>query len=113
MPSSRCRFEYLYRDASNYKAWGSVLLDGQATSATEAAIRARLIDGTWFVAERIGVPTLYRLVWGATGPDEDEDHVWHEFVGLVATGQEEGEPLMTVSELVDRLGRADSPSDER
>ena len=26
-------FDYLYRDASNYKSWGSLLLEGRATEA--------------------------------------------------------------------------------
>ena len=40
MPRPVCRFEYLYRDASNYKGYGAVLLWGEATAENEAAIRA-------------------------------------------------------------------------
>ncbi len=32
-------FEYLYRDASNFKVWGSVLLRGSATAAHLARLR--------------------------------------------------------------------------
>jgi hypothetical protein len=37
-----CIFEYLYRDASNYKAWGEVLLSGAPTENEIAALRASL-----------------------------------------------------------------------
>ena len=84
-----CRFDYLYRDASNYKGYGSVLLWGEATPENEAAIRAVLIDGMYFEAERVGVPTLYHLVRGDAEPDGDEDHGWHEFVGLGSGGETE------------------------
>lgn len=36
-------FGYLYRDASNYKAWGSLLLEeGSTTTAEVEALRATL-----------------------------------------------------------------------
>ncbi len=104
MPRLVYRFDYLYRDASNHKGYGSVLLWGEATSENEAAIRALLIDGIYFEAERVGVPTLYHLVRGDAGPDEEEDHGWHEFVGLeparelVTSGG-----IIAISELLEQL----------
>lgn len=102
MPSPVCRFDYLYRDASNYKGYGSVLLWGEATPENEAAIRAVLIDGMYFEAERVGVPTLYHLVRGDAEPVEGEDHGWHEFVGLVDS-VEPGPAGMTIFQLMTRF----------
>ncbi|MBP6572105.1 MAG: hypothetical protein KA226_11830 [Gemmatimonadales bacterium] len=103
MPRPVCRFEYLYRDASNYKGYGSLLLWGEATPGNEAAIRAALIDGMYFEAERVGVPTLYHLVRGNAEPDEVEDHEWHEFVGLGRVRNGDEVPLRSIRDLVTRL----------
>lgn len=105
MPRHVCRFDYLYRDASNYKGYGSVLLWGEATPKNEAAIRAVLIDGMYFEAERVGVPTLYHLVRGDSEPDEEEDHGWHEFVGLVAVPATERQKMTTLEQMSSRLQR--------
>ncbi|MEZ4379661.1 MAG: hypothetical protein R3B35_15395 [Gemmatimonadales bacterium] len=105
MPSRTCLFVYLYRDASNYKGWGSVEVRGDASEANDAAIREVLIDGLWFDAERAGLPTLFHLAAGASGFDSELDHPLHEFVGLESpdSGPPEAEPEMSVEELVRRL----------
>ena len=77
-------FEYLYRDASNYKAFGVLLLEGKASKPHRAKIVEVLDGGEFFVAEQVGVPTLYQELWKfSNGPTED-DHVWHTFVRLRA-----------------------------
>jgi len=103
MPRPVCRFDYLYRDASNYKGYGSVLLWGEATAENKAAIRAALIDGMYFEAELVGVPTLYHLVRGNAEPDEEEDHVWHEFVGLVEVQNQRRTSGLDLSDIIHRL----------
>src|SRR3546814_18733440 len=50
-------FEYLYRDAGNYKTHGTVLLAGRTTPADEATVRASL-DDACFVAEQVGIAPL-------------------------------------------------------
>ena len=99
-----CCFDYLYRDASNYKGYGSVLLWGEATPENEAAIRAALIDGIYFEAERVGVSTLYHLVRGDSEADELEDHAWHEFVGIRDVGK--GTGMIEMERLVGLLKEA-------
>lgn len=75
-------FEYLYRDASNYKAWGELLLLGAVTDSDAAKIRHHLDMGEYFVPELVGVPPLQaELYQYGNGPSED-DHVFHEFVDL-------------------------------
>lgn len=54
-----CAFEYLYRDASNYKAFGVLLLEGKASNSHRAKIIEVLDGGEFFIAEQVGVPTLY------------------------------------------------------
>lgn len=48
-------FEYLYRDAGNWKTYGTMLLEGDATGAREE-LSACLEWGNNFVAEQVCVP---------------------------------------------------------
>jgi hypothetical protein len=75
--------EYLYRDASNYKQHGSVVLQG-AISLKD--IRPLLIDGEYFIPSQAGLPDLqYKFkAQGFECPSED-DHTWHEIVSLRPT----------------------------
>src|SRR3546814_10327911 len=50
-------FEYMYRDAGNFKTEGRLLLSGMDPEA-EAVIRGCLEWGDQFVAEQVGVPAL-------------------------------------------------------
>ncbi|HUX64909.1 hypothetical protein [Sulfuricella sp.] len=82
-------FEYLYRDASNYKAWGQLLLSGQIRPADIAALRSTLDSGEYFVAEQVGVPGLYKALWKLTNGATGDDHCFHEFVELRAATDHE------------------------
>ncbi|MGB3809109.1 MAG: hypothetical protein WA943_03370 [Parvibaculum sp.] len=80
---SQTIFEYLYRDASNYKAHGIVVLLGQMLESTKQAIRERFDSGEFFVASQIGVPDLRGDLWKWSGGQSNEDdHPWHEFVAF-------------------------------
>ncbi|TVO50477.1 hypothetical protein [Denitromonas halophila] len=76
-----CVFEYLYRDAGNFKAHGALLLEGVLSDVDIALLRGRLDGGEFFIAEQIGVPTLYQQLWDECDcePSDEMDHVWHEF----------------------------------
>lgn len=88
-PKECCVFEYLYRDASNYKAWGAILLSGVPSQTDLAALRARLDSGEYFVAEQVGIPAVYKELWNLSGGPTSDDHALHEFVTLrVATDDE-------------------------
>ena len=98
-------FDYLYRDASNYKSWGSLLLEGRATETALEQFRTQLNCGEFFIAEQVGIPPLYAELWQfSDGPTED-DHVWHTFHELRQANAEEitGEPWGTVLELIARF----------
>lgn len=75
-----CVFEYLYRDAGNFKTYGALLLTGHAPEAL-AALRGCLDWAEQFVAEQVGIPPLYCQHWEAVGDGpSDLDHAFHEFV---------------------------------
>ncbi|MFZ5507335.1 MAG: hypothetical protein ACOY7P_17760, partial [Pseudomonadota bacterium] len=75
-------FEYLYRDAGNYKTWCSVLLAGRAAPIDTEIVKASLDRGEFFIAEQIGLPAAYRKADGAMHVPTEDDHVWHEFSEL-------------------------------
>lgn len=94
-------FEYLYRDAGNFKAFGSVALEG-ALSEEELERVGALLDGDGlFIAEQINVPVLYQQLYQWSGGATRSDHCWHEF--LRVTVVEDGE----VSPKAHRWGSAD------
>ena len=75
-------FSYLYRDASNFKAYGQLLLKGAASTADIEILRQRFDSGEFFIAEQLGIPALYAELWAfSSGPTAD-DHVWHTFEEL-------------------------------
>ena len=75
-------FDYLYRDADNYKAFGSIWLAGTLTGAERDELVACLDDGKFFVAEQVGVPTFYAVLFEHGGGPTEGDHAWHTFEGL-------------------------------
>ena len=79
-------FEYCYRDAGNFKVFGSVILDGSLTPQEENDVRSKLESGYYFIAEQVGIPPLYdQLYQWSNGPIQT-DHCWHEFVGFEEAG---------------------------
>ena len=77
-----CIFEYMYRDAGNFKTYGRLLLSGHV-GETEAVLLDCLDWGKQFVAEQVGVPSLCREHWKSVGEGQsDLDHAFHEFVRL-------------------------------
>ena len=76
------QFEYLYRDADNYKKWGEMCFDNpnnRLASSIERDIRSTLIDNTWFVAHQVQIPELF-LFEDTTATHAD--HCYHEFIGI-------------------------------
>ncbi len=77
-----CKFRYQYRDGSNYKISGEVMLRGQATTADEDAIRKACVDGLYFVAEKVGIPSVREALFMYSGGPTEDDVPWHEFIAL-------------------------------
>lgn len=56
------RFNYLYRDAGNYKNYGDIVFANKNShdeSYLEKQVRNLLIYSEFFVAEKTNIPTLY------------------------------------------------------
>ena len=82
-------FEYMYRDAGNWKTSGSLLLQGQDPRA-EGVIRRSLDWGDQFVAEQVRVPSLCAAHFASVGEGpSDLDHAFHEFIAIRAARREE------------------------
>lgn len=89
MQTDHTVLEYLYRDASNYKSWGSVLLLGAISPDEEAILRSCLEPDNLFVAEQVGLPALYEALWSLSGGRNDDDHAYHELNLLRSASSEE------------------------
>jgi len=94
-----CVFEYLYRDASNYKAFGLILLSGVPSQNDIAALRACLESGEYFVAEQVGIPAVYKELWDLSDGPTSDDHALHEFVALRVANEDERKNLLLFGEL--------------
>lgn len=82
------KLSYLYRDGANYKNHSFIILNNPtniALAEIEAAIRSKLIDDTWFYADKWNLPDLRFDTW-----DYETDPIWHEFDGIEFT-DEKGE----------------------
>lgn len=72
-------FEYLYRDASNFKSFGRLWVRGELSQIDKEELLSCLdIDNT-FVAEQIGIPALYDELFSYSNGRTCDDHSWHEF----------------------------------
>lgn len=74
---------YLYRDAANRKTYGEIAFPnpkGLTEAEIEGAIRKTLDGGEFFVAESLGLPTLYHDSYDPK--HKDEAHGYHEFIIL-------------------------------
>lgn len=76
------KFDYCYRDAANYKNYGSKFYSNAASldiKSIRNLILQGLIDGEWFAPGKWKVPALYFKDYSF---DPALDHGWHEFVGV-------------------------------
>jgi len=81
--------EYMYRDASNFKAFGQLLLTGKISDAVADEVESYLDSGVFFVAEQVGIPTLYSQLWKYSNGPTIADHAFHEFVEIRSATDEE------------------------
>jgi hypothetical protein len=85
------RFEYLYRDAGNFKNWGEVVFSNPSNISVEsvAAMAAETfrVGPAYFVASQMGVPDLH-----FPERDEELDHDWHEVHAFHSTDDDQSDP---------------------
>lgn len=100
-------FEYLYRDAGNWKAWGQLLLEGMPSANEISSLCASFESGEFFIAEQLGIPTLFQQFWTQYGGPTQDDHPWHEFARVRPATEAEvkhGAIWGTMQALVERAG---------
>lgn len=76
------KFNYLYRDASNYKQFGYIVLSNSNNIAIDIIrenIISNLIDTEYFFADALGIPSLF------FDEANEDDHLWHEFKSIEFT----------------------------
>lgn len=84
------RFIYLYRDASNYKQHGEVILSNETQLAVEEIdqqVRSHLSDGSFFIARQVQLEERFFAVVN------EDDHPWQEFVQVEATADPVFDPI--------------------
>lgn len=84
------RFVYMYRDASNYKQHGEVILPNETLLTVEEVdtqIRSFLSDGLFFIAQQVQVEERFFDVVS------EDDHPWHEYVSVEATTDPTFDPI--------------------
>jgi hypothetical protein len=94
------KFSYLYRDAANYKVYGSVVFSNPeklSVREIETRVRAKLIDGEFFDPVEWKVPRLQILPL-----DEELDHSWNEFESVEET-DEVADMGLSIEKFADRL----------
>ena len=99
-------FEYCYRDAANYKAYGQLLLKGSVSITDTQSLQRHFESGEFFIAEQLGIPPLYDDLWALSdGPTED-DHVWHTFHKLRPARSDEiaANVFDTADNLISKIG---------
>jgi hypothetical protein len=82
-------FEYLYRDAGNYKAWGKLLLAGKLNTEQMNQMLKKFDSSEFFIAEQIGIPPLYEELWEYSNGANGDDHSWHSFHSMQLATHEE------------------------
>lgn len=102
---ARSVFVYMYRDAANYKAGGELLLDGEYSAAAEEAIREHCDSWNHFVAEQVGVPTLYAELYQFSNGPTIDDIAFHEFEHLRAATAEDAASTQSWGTLDDLVAR--------
>lgn len=78
------KISYLYRDASNYKQWNEVVVEGAITEEQIDSIMGCLECGEYFIPKQVGLPET------RFGEVTSDDHCWFELSrdGFVPTDAE-------------------------
>jgi hypothetical protein len=98
------RFKYLYRDASNYKQWGSVIFSNPEhipIDEIDRLLKSNFEEKCFFIAHQAGLPELFIY---DDEPISSEDHCYHEYdsvdvieqVGFAAPTRSISEFMVTV-----------------
>jgi hypothetical protein len=96
------RFEYLYRDAGNFKNWGDLVFSNPRNIKADlvnSMAENVLIDQAYFVASKADVPDLHFREY-----NEQLDHGWHEVQSFVSTEDTPNDPRgRSIEEFIESL----------
>jgi hypothetical protein len=73
------KFNYLYRDAGNYKKWAEVVFsnpDRLTLESMTAALRDTFLQDGLFIAHQVRLPEAF---FSTEGDATSDDHCFHEF----------------------------------
>lgn len=102
-------FEYMYRDAGNWKTFGVLIMRGNTEDA-QVRLEGCLAWANQFVAEQVNVPPLQKKHFADCGEGPtDLDHAFHEFIRLRPATEEERAGMKvhcTLQEFVARMQKA-------
>jgi hypothetical protein len=102
-------FEYMYRDADNYKKTGSVVLAGRMSADQVRTLNASLSDSEFFIPGQVGLKDLQGEFEHGGGWDEESDHVWHTIEAVKHTSAAPTGP--SVDELMEAWPKAEEEWD--
>lgn len=95
-------FEYMYRDAGNYKDWGSIVLSnpsGHSLREVRLLINQAMPYGEFFNALSVRLPDLHFADYNA-----ELDLPLHEFFDVTETDKHPDDPhRRSIDELVDEI----------
>lgn len=98
-------FVYRYGDADNVSAPGRLLLRGECCETLEQSLRAVCDSYEHFVAEQVGVPTLYNELYELSDGPTIDDIAFHEFRGLRPATPDKVASLTCRGKLCDFVGK--------
>lgn len=105
MSKANIQFNYLYRDAGNYKAFASQVFsnpDNLGLEDVEMKIRSALIDEQFFEPSKWGIKRLKIAEW-----DDALDHLWHEFRSVERTSKVSTVPIGQFLERINRTNQTE------
>jgi len=94
------KFNYLYRDADNYKKFDSIIFENDQSISIEELellIKSKLIDSEWFYADQWKVQEIFLDTF-----DYKIDPTWHEFESIEYS-DEPTNSVFTLAEFVKTL----------
>ena len=77
--SKNTKIAYLYRDASNYKTYNEIIING---CLDQRDISQFLKDSAYFIPSEVGLKDLQPCKFSV------DDHIWHEIEFMEATDEE-------------------------
>ena len=82
--------EYQYRDASNFKSYGEILIEGTFSESDVNTLHSCMYDyGEYFIPKEIGIPALQSVLWKEFDGPNDDDHEWHSIECIREAGKDD------------------------